>query len=330
MQFNPGQDLALLNAMIFTIIEENLTNKEYIENHTEGFKQLEKEIKKFNPILMENLCGIPKEIIRKVARIYAKAKTSIIFWGMGISQHVHGTQNAFSLINLALITGHLGKPGTGLHPLRGQNNVQGASDAGLIPMSYPDYNSVKIKTNYQKMQKFWNSNLDLNEGKTVVEIIKDIDAGVIKGLYVLGENPAMSDPDLTHTRKGLAKLDHLVVQDIFMTETAWFADVILPATAHAEKLGTYTNTNRQVQIGRNVVEPPKGVKQDWWIIQEIARRIGLNWNYTSPKEIFDEMKLIMPSLNYISWERLEKENYVTYPVKSENALGEEIIFLGKG
>ena len=326
LQFNPGQDLALLNAMIFTIIEENLTNKEYIENHTEGFKQLEKEIKKFNPILMENLCGIPKEIIRKVARIYAKAKTSIIFWGMGISQHVHGTQNAFSLINLALITGHLGKPGTGLHPLRGQNNVQGASDAGLIPMSYPDYNSVKIKTNNQKMQKFWNSNLDLNDGKTVVEIIKDIEAGVIKGLYVLGENPAMSDPDLTHTRKGFAKLDHLVVQDIFMTETAWFADVILPATAHAEKLGTYTNTNRQVQIGRNVVEPPKGVKQDWWIIQEIAKRIGLNWNYTSPKEIFDEMKLIMPSLNYISWERLEKENYVTYPVKSENILGEDIMF----
>ena len=326
LQFNPGQDLALLNAMIFTIINENLTNKEYIENHTEGFKQLEKEIKKFNPVLMEKLCGIPKEIIREVARIYAKAKTSIIFWGMGISQHVHGTQNAFSLINLALITGHLGKPGTGLHPLRGQNNVQGASDAGLIPMSYPDYNSVKIKTNNEKMQKFWNSNLDLNEGKTVVEIIKDINAGEIKGLYVQGENPAMSDPDLIHTRKGLAKLDHLVVQDIFMTETAWFADVILPASAHAEKLGTYTNTNRQVQIGRNVVDPPKGVKQDWWIIQEIAKRIGLDWNYTSPKEIFDEMKLIMPSLNNISWERLEKENYVTYPVRSENIPGEDIIF----
>ena len=326
LQFNPGQDLALLNAMIFTIINENLTNKEYIENYTEGFKQLEKEIKKFNPALMEKLCGIRKEIIREVARIYAKAKTSIIFWGMGISQHVHGTQNAFSLINLALITGHLGKPGTGLHPLRGQNNVQGASDAGLIPMSYPDYNSVKIKTNNEKMQKFWNSNLDLNEGKTVVEIIKGINSGEIKGLYVQGENPAMSDPDLTHTRKGLAKLDHLVVQDIFMTETAWFADVILPASAHAEKLGTYTNTNRQVQIGRNVVDPPKGVKQDWWIIQEIAKRIGLDWNYNSPKEIFDEMKLIMPSLNNISWERLEKENYVTYPVRSQNIPGEDIIF----
>ena len=245
---------------------------------------------------------------------------------MGISQHVHGTQNAFSLINLALITGHLGKSGTGLHPLRGQNNVQGASDAGLIPMSYPDYNSVKIKINNEKMEKFWNSNLDLNEGKTVVEIIKGINAGEIKGLYVQGENPAMSDPDLMHTRKSLAKLDHLVVQDIFMTETAWFADVILPASAHAEKSGTYTNTNRQVQLGRNVVDPPKGVKQDWWIIQEIAKRMGLDWNYASPKEIFDEMKLIMPSLDNISWERLEKENYVTYPVKSKNIPGEDIIF----
>ena len=245
---------------------------------------------------------------------------------MGISQHVHGTQNAFSLINLALITGHLGKSGTGLHPLRGQNNVQGASDAGLIPMSYPDYNSVKIKINNEKMEKFWNSNLDLNEGKTVVEIIKGINAGEIKGLYIQGENPAMSDPDLMHTRKSLAKLDHLVVQDIFMTETAWFADVILPASAHAEKSGTYTNTNRQVQLGRNVVDPPKGVMQDWWIIQEIAKRMGLDWNYASPKEIFDEMKLIMPSLDNISWERLEKENYVTYPVKSKNIPGEDIIF----
>ncbi len=326
LQFNPGQDLALLNAMIFTIINENLTNKEYIKNYTEGFEQLEKEIKKFNPVFMEKLCGIPKEIIREVARIYAKAKTSIIFWGMGISQHVHGTQNAFSLINLALITGHLGKSGSGLHPLRGQNNVQGASDAGLIPMSYPDYNSVKIKINNEKMEKFWNSNLDLNEGKTVVEIIKGINEGEIKGLYVQGENPAMSDPDLIHTRKSLAKLDHLVVQDIFMTETAWFADVILPASAHAEKSGTYTNTNRQVQLGRNVVDSPKGVKQDWWIIQEIAKRMGLDWNYASPKEIFDEMKLIMPSLNNISWERLGKENYVTYPVKSKNILGEDIIF----
>jgi formate dehydrogenase major subunit len=326
LQFNPGQDLSLLNAMIYTIIEEGLINKNYIKNNTEGFELLEKEIKGFDPLLMEKLCGIKAEVIKEVARLYAKSKTSIIFWGMGISQHVHGTQNAFCLINLALITGQVGRDGTGLHPLRGQNNVQGASDAGLIPMSYPDYQRVSINKNQSEMESFWNVTLDPNEGKTVVEIIEDIASNKIKGLYVQGENPAMSDPDQIHARKALAKLEHLVVQDIFMTETAWHADVILPASAHAEKNGTYTNTNRQVQLGRAAVETPGNVKQDWWIIQEIANRMGLNWNYQSPKDIFNEMKFIMPSLNNISWERLERDGFVTYPVESEFELGKDIIF----
>jgi formate dehydrogenase major subunit len=326
LQFNPGQDLSLLNAMIYTIIEEGLINKNYIKNNTEGFELLEKEIKSFDPLLMEKLCGIKAEVIKEVARLYAKSKTSIIFWGMGISQHVHGTQNAFCLINLALITGQVGRDGTGLHPLRGQNNVQGASDAGLIPMSYPDYQRVSINKNQSEMESFWNVTLDPDEGKTVVEIIEDIASNKIKGLYVQGENPAMSDPDQIHARKALAKLEHLVVQDIFMTETAWHADVILPASAHAEKNGTYTNTNRQVQLGRAAVETPGNVKQDWWIIQEIANRMGLNWNYQSPKDIFNEMKFIMPSLNNISWERLERDGFVTYPVESEFELGKDIIF----
>ena len=326
LQFNPGQDLSLLNAMIYTIIEEGLINKDYIKNNTEGFELLEKQIKDFNPILMEKLCGIKADIIKEVARLYAKSKTSIIFWGMGISQHIHGTQNAFCLINLALITGQVGRDGTGLHPLRGQNNVQGASDAGLIPMSYPDYQRVSINKNQLEMESFWNVTLDPNEGKTVVEIIEDIASNKIKGLYVQGENPAMSDPDQIHARKALAKLEHLVVQDIFMTETAWHADVILPASAHAEKNGTYTNTNRQVQLGRAVVETPGNVKQDWWIIQEIANRMGLEWNYKSPRDVFNEMKCIMPSLNNISWERLERDGFVTYPVENEFELGQDIIF----
>ena len=326
LQFNPGQDLSLLNAMIYTIIEEGLIDEDYVKNNTEGFELLEKEIKSFNPQIMEKICGINSEVIREVARLYAKSKTSIIFWGMGISQHVHGTQNAFCLINLALITGQVGRDGTGLHPLRGQNNVQGASDAGLIPMSYPDYQRVDINKNLSEMESFWNATLDPNEGKTVVEIIEDIYSNKIKGLYVQGENPAMSDPDQNHARKALAKLEHLVVQDIFMTETAWHADVILPASAHAEKNGTYTNTNRQVQLGRAVVKTPENVKQDWWIIQEIAKRMGLDWNYQSPKDIFNEMKLIMPSLNNISWERLERDGFVTYPVESEFELGQDIIF----
>ena len=326
LQFNPGQDLSLLNAMIYTIIEEGLINKDYIKNNTEGFELLEKQIKDFKPILMEKLCGIKADIIKEVARLYAKSKTSIIFWGMGISQHIHGTQNAFCLINLALITGQVGRDGTGLHPLRGQNNVQGASDAGLIPMSYPDYQRVSINKNQLEMESFWNVILDPNEGKTVVEIIEDIASNKIKGLYVQGENPAMSDPDQIHARKALAKLEHLVVQDIFMTETAWHADVILPASAHAEKNGTYTNTNRQVQLGRAVVETPGNVKQDWWIIQEIANRMGLEWNYKSPRDVFNEMKCIMPSLNNISWERLERDGFVTYPVENEFELGQDIIF----
>tara|TARA_B110000483_G_scaffold20733_1_gene23261 strand:- start:597 stop:1964 length:1368 start_codon:yes stop_codon:yes gene_type:complete len=312
--------------MIYTIIEEGLINKDYIKNNTEGFELLEKQIKDFNPILMEKLCGIKADIIKEVARLYAKSKTSIIFWGMGISQHIHGTQNAFCLINLALITGQVGRDGTGLHPLRGQNNVQGASDAGLIPMSYPDYQRVSINKNQLEMESFWNVTLDPNEGKTVVEIIEDIASNKIKGLYVQGENPAMSDPDQIHARKALAKLEHLVVQDIFMTETAWHADVILPASAHAEKNGTYTNTNRQVQLGRAVVETPGNVKQDWWIIQEIANRMGLEWNYKSPRDVFNEMKCIMPSLNNISWERLERDGFVTYPVENEFELGQDIIF----
>ena len=326
LQFNPGQDLALLNAMIYTIINENLVNKEYINNHTEGYELLKKEIHNFNPQEMEKLCGIKAETIREVARTYAKSKTSLIFWGMGISQHIHGTQNAFCLINLALITGHVGKKGSGLHPLRGQNNVQGASDAGLIPMSFPDYNKVENEENRLEMEQFWDVALDPNEGRTVVEIIEDISLNKIKGLYVQGENPAMSDPDQIHTRKALAKLNHLVVQDIFLTETTWNADVIFPASAHAEKDGTYTNTNRQIQLGRSVVPLPDNVRQDWWIIQEMAKSMGLNWNYVSPKDIFDEMKLVMPSLQNISWERLERDGFVTYPVQSDNELGKEILF----
>jgi formate dehydrogenase major subunit len=327
LQFKPGQDLALLNAIIYTIIDENLYNKEYINQNTEGFDLLKKEVESFDFILLSRLCGVEPDLIKSVARIYAKAKSSIIFWGMGISQHIHGTQNAFSLINLALITGHVGRIGTGLHPLRGQNNVQGASDAGLIPMSYPDYKKVTEADNKYKMENFWGTSLEYNEGKTVVEIIEDISNKKIKGLYVLGENPAMSDPDQIHTRKALAVLDHLVVQDIFMTETAWNADIIFPASAHAEKTGTYTNTNRQVQLGRAVVKPPHNARQDWWIIQEIGRRMGLSWNYKSPRDIFIEMKLVMPSLNNISWERLERDGYVTYPASSEDKPGEDIIFM---
>ena len=238
---------------------------------------------------MEPICGIPAETLREVARMYARAKASIIFWGMGISQHVHGTDNARCLIALALITGQVGRPGTGLHPLRGQNNVQGASDAGLIPMFLPDYQPVGRTDLRAPFEKLWHQELDPVRGLTVVEIMNAIHAGEITGMYIEGENPAMSDPDLQHAREALAKLDHLVVQDLFVTETAFHADVILPASAFAEKSGTFTNTDRRVQLAREVIKPPGDARQDLWIIQEIAKRMGLPWNYSGPADVFTEM-----------------------------------------
>ena len=326
LQFKGGSDVAMLNAMIHTIIEEELFDQQYVQAMTEGFDQLKARIAPFSPEAMADVCGIDADTLREVARIYAKAESSIIFWGMGVSQHVHGTDNARCLITLALITGQIGRPGTGLHPLRGQNNVQGASDAGLIPMVYPDYQSVENDAIASHMEAFWSTELDRQRGLTVVEILDAIHARQIKAMYIEGENPAMSDPDQTHARQALATLEHLVVQDIFLTETAWHADVILPASAHAEKLGTFTNTNRQVQIARPAVPPPGDARQDWWIIQAIAQGVGLEWNYSGPADVFNEMAQVMPSLNHISWERLEREDSVTYPCEGDDQPGNEIVF----
>jgi formate dehydrogenase major subunit len=245
---------------------------------------------------------------------------------MGISQHTHGTDNARCLIALALTTGQIGRPGTGLHPLRGQNNVQGASDAGLIPMVFPDYRSVEDDAIRAGFEKMWGVALDPKRGLTVVEIMNAIEAGVIRGMYIQGENPAMSDPDQNHARKALAALEHLVVQDIFLTETAWHADVVLPASAHAEKWGSFTNTNRQVQIGRPALAPPGQARQDWELMQEIARRVGLDWRYREVSEVFDELASVMPSFANITWERLTREESVTYPVDAPDRPGAEIIF----
>ena len=275
---------------------------------------------------MAPICGIDAATLRYVARTYARAEAAIIFWGMGISQHTHGTDNARCLIALAMITGQVGRPGTGLHPLRGQNNVQGASDAGLIPMVYPDYQSVEDPEIRAKFEALWQTPLDDKRGLTVVEIMDAVHRDEIKGMYIMGENPAMSDPDVEHAREALAKLEHLVVQDIFLTETAKYADVVLPASAWPEKDGTVSNTNRQVQMGRAALPLPGNARLDWWIIQEIARRIGLDWSYTHPRDVFAEMKLAMPSLDNITWERLERESSVTYPCDAEDQPGNEIVF----
>ena len=327
LQFKPGRDVALLNAMLNVIVAEGMVDIQYVQAHTEGFDALKAKVADFTPEAMEPVCGIPAATIREVARLYARSERSIIFWGMGISQHTHGTDNARCLIALALVTGQVGRPGTGLHPLRGQNNVQGASDAGLIPMVFPDYKSVEDPEIRGKYEAFWGVGLPPKKGLTVVEIMHAIKDDVIKGMYVLGENPAMSDPDVQHAREALAHLEHLVVQDIFLTETAWHADVVLPASAHAEKWGTFTNTNRQVQIGRPVIDPPGEARQDWTLIQEIAQRIGLNWNYRDVSEVFTEMAYVMPSLDNITWERLLREDAVTYPCDAPDKPGNEIIFV---
>ncbi len=328
LKFKPGADVALLNAMLHTIIAEDLHDKQYVEGYTEGFAALREKIKDFVPEKMASVCGVDAQTIRTVARLFATSKASIIFWGMGISQHVHGTDNARCLISLALITGQIGRPGTGLHPLRGQNNVQGASDAGLIPLVYPDYQRVGDAKVRKLFEEFWKTDLDPFNGLTVVEIINAAHDGKIKAMYVEGENPAMSDPDAHHAREALARLEHLVVQDIFLTETAFYADVVLPASAFPEKDGTFTNTNRQVQMGRAALKLPGETRQDWWIIQEIARRIGLDWTYTHPRDVFAEMARIMPSFKNITWRRLEREGSVTYPCDSADGPGNEIIFGG--
>ncbi|WP_121067761.1 formate dehydrogenase subunit alpha [Chachezhania antarctica] len=326
LQFRAGADVSMLNAIMHVIVEEELYDRQYIEAMTENWPAMKEHLKGFPPEKMQEICGIDAETLRDVARTFAGAKAGMIFWGMGISQHIHGTDNSRCLISLALMCGQVGRPGTGLHPLRGQNNVQGASDAGMIPMFLPDYQTVTDDGVRSAFTDVWKSeDFSSEKGLTVVEIMDAIHDGEIRGMYILGENPAMSDPDVDHARDALAKLDHLVVQDIFLTETANYADVILPSSAWYEKTGTVTNTNRQVQMGRPAVPPPGDAREDWWIEVELAKRLGLNWTYTHPSEIFAEMKLNMKSFDNITWERLER-TAVTYPSLSPEDPGQAIVF----
>jgi formate dehydrogenase major subunit len=313
--------------MLCTIIEEGLTAERFIAERTSGFEELRERVLRYTPEKMAPVCGVDADTIRQAARLYATSRGSMIFWGMGISQHVHGTDNARCLIALALVTGQIGRRGSGLHPLRGQNNVQGASDMGLIPMVYPDYRSVEDERNREFFERLWGAKLDPKRGKTIVEIMDAALEREIRGMYIMGENPAMSDPDLGHARAALAGLDWLVVQDLFLTETASFADVILPASAFPEKTGTFTNTDRRVQLGRTALELPGDTRQDLWIIQEIARRFGLDWKYAQAADVWAEIRLATPSVAGITWERLEREHAVTYPCLREGDPGDEVIFI---
>ncbi|MDP3356913.1 MAG: molybdopterin-dependent oxidoreductase [Polaromonas sp.] len=363
LQFKADTDVAMLNALIYTVIDENLVDRVFIEKRVSNYEALKENVKAYSPEAMAPICGIPAPLLREVARAFATAKAAMILWGMGISQHVHGTDNARCLIALSAVTGQIGKPGSGLHPLRGQNNVQGASDAGLIPMMFPNYQRVDNPDAHRWFEDFWGTRLDAQPGYTVVEIMHkalapESDPHKVRGMYIMGENPAMSDPDLNHARHALASLQHLVVQDIFMTETAWLADVVLPATAWPEKTGTVSNTDRMVQLGRQAIDPPGQAKADLWIIQQIAQRVGphaphfvsslppegaapalgrpggggLNWSYTGDHDgvaaVYEEMRQAMhTAISGISWERLQRESSVTYPCLSEDDPGAPTVFI---
>ena len=348
LAFKADTDVALLNALLHTIVEEQLVDEAFIAERTEEFEALRTHLRGFSPEAMAPVCGIDPAVLREVARAFATSRASMILWGMGVSQHVHGTDNARALIALSMITGQIGRPGTGLHPLRGQNNVQGASDAGLIPMMLPDYQRVTDPSVRARFEAAWDlpmGSLPDQPGLTVVEVMKAIAAGTVRGMYVQGENPAMSDPDAAHARQALASLEHLVVQDIFLTETAALADVVLPATAWPEKTGTVTNTDRLMQLGRPAVVPPghewedpqRGARADAWIIEQIARRMGLPWRYgidplggeAGIGQVHDEMRACMPSIAGITWPRLQREGAVTYPCADESDPGHPVVFIDR-
>ena len=325
-RIKPGTDVAFYNAIMQTIIEEGLVDETFVASRTEDFEALCAVVGDYTPERASKICGVPPESIREVARVFAKARQAIIFWGMGISQHVYGTNNARSLISLALITGNVGKPGSGLHPLRGQNNVQGASDAGLIPMMYPDYQRVDDPEIQAKFEAAWGRALSPNPGLTVVETTHAALEGRVRGMYIMGENPFLSDPNTNKVRQALSNLDFLVVQDIFLTETAEFADVILPASAYLEKEGTYTNTDRRVQLGKPALESPGEARLDWEIIQEISNRIGYPMDYSSTAEIFDEFSNLTSSYQSLSHRNLGPFGKLWPNSDPENEEGPIVLF----
>ncbi len=305
IQLRPGTDVAFYNAVMHVLIRDDLLDHEFIERRTTGFEALrELVLRDYAPQQVAAICGVSADQIDVAARTIGQAESMMAFWGMGIAQHTTGTDNARCLISLCLLTGNVGRPGTGLHPLRGQNNVQGASDAGLIPMVFPDYQSVSNQQNREKFEKAWDRTLDDKPGLTVVEIMKGALDKTIRGMYILGENPFISDPNSNKVRQALASLDFLVVQDIFLTETAEFADVVLPASSYFEKTGTYTNTDRRVQLGRQILDPPGEARQDWQIICDIARHVGLPMDYKSISEVFDEFASLTNNYQQLTHDNL--------------------------
>jgi formate dehydrogenase alpha subunit len=334
LQHKPGTDVALFQAMAYVILDEKLFNTEFIYSRTEGFDLYSKSLDRFTPEWAEIITGVPSEDIKEAARIYAKAGAAAFYWGMGISQSVHGTDNTLSIANLALLCGHLGRPGTGVNPLRGQNNVQGCSDTGGLPAVYPGYQNVNDKEIKAKFETKWNTELNENPGLTTMEMSDAAGSGLITDFIILGENPLMSEPDLNAARHHFSRLKNVIMIDIFFNESAEYADVIFPAASFAEKEGTFTNSDRRVQLIRPAFGPPGKAREDWKIIQDLAirveeklgRKISSGFSFSSPSAIWDEMAELVPDFGGITHKRLEKEGGVHWPCPDENHPGTPYLF----
>jgi len=327
LRHTPGTDVALINGLLNIIISEGWYDADFVKERTEGFDELKEAVREYEPSMVSRITGVPESNLREAARIYAQSNASSILYCMGITQHTTGTNNVMALANMAMATGNVGKESTGVNPLRGQNNVQGACDLGALPNVFTGYQQVANEDSRAKFEEAWGVTLPPKPGLTVVEIMNAAGEGTIKGIYVMAEDPIISDPNSKHVKEGIEKLDFLVVQDIFMSETAKYADVVLPATSFAEKDGTYTNTERRVQRARKAIEPIGNSRPDWMIIAEIASRMGYPMAYESPEKIFEEISALTPSYGGISYARLETGG-LQWPCPTEDSEGTKFLHEG--
>lgn len=329
LQQRPGTDIAVINGLMNVIQTEGLADEEFVAERCEGYDELKKTIAQYTPEKVEEITGIPAEKLIEAARIYGQADSAMLLYTMGITQHSHGTDNVKSLANLAMLTGNIGRESTGVNPLRGQNNVQGACDLGGLPNVFPAYQAVTDQGNVTKFEEAWGAKLSNKIGLTVTEMLPAAVEGKLKGLFILGENPVVSDAETKHVLEALGNLEFMVVQDIFLTETAELADVVLPAACFAEKDGTFSNTERRVQLVRKAVDAPGEARPDWAILGQIAQRMGLTWgDYSGPEEVFDEITSVTPSYGGMSYARLEKEP-LQWPCPSADHQGTKFLHAGQ-
>jgi formate dehydrogenase alpha subunit len=325
----PGTDIALLNGIMHVLVSEALYDKEFVAERTEGFEELKAKLDRYPPDRAAEICGVPAEQIVEAAHLLAENHPGALLYAMGITQHTTGHENVLACANLQMLLGNMGLPGGGVNPLRGQNNVQGACDMGGLPNVYPGYQAVTNEEARHKFEKAWGVALDAKVGLTLTEMLPKAEAGEVRALYIMGENPMLSDPDANHAEHCLRSLDFLVVQDLFLTETAALADVVLPGQSWAEKLGTFTNSERRVQFINPAVPAPGEARPDWWIIGEIARRMGYDGlTYTSPREIMDEINRLTPSYSGITYERIGEQG-LQWPCPSAEHPGTPVLHVGR-